>query len=92
MSKIKSLGVARAEKSQDCRDWSVIDCLRDTIAQIEAGKINPDQCVVIMLQRFPKTQTWENHWAAAGLTTRDHLALIEIHKHTVLTEVIKPGV
>ena len=75
-----SLNEVRAEKEGDCRMWSVAECLRAVLRDIEEGKINPDAVYVAMRETgddggliFP--------CRVAGLNTLELWGMISAHLH-----------
>lgn len=73
-----NLNRRRAEKSGDCRHWTVLDALRATIADIEAGTIAPDAVYIAMRQMAPEQRS-KYHYAAAGCTNMELCGLLAIH-------------
>ncbi len=48
MVDIVNLGAKRAKSSQNPYDWSVAESLRDTLEQIESGKLTPDMVYIAL--------------------------------------------
>ena len=46
MSDAVSLAARRVRNSGDCREWSVVECLEDTLAQAREGRWT--KCVVLL--------------------------------------------
>lgn len=46
-----NFALKKVEKTGDCRDWTVLDALKDTISQIEKGEIRPDMVYIAMRDR-----------------------------------------
>jgi len=61
MDEVVSLGRLRAERQEDCRAWSVKDCLREALRSVEAGEIDPD-IVYVAFRQIDKTRdNWQSY-------------------------------
>ena len=79
MSDPVSLATARADKSGDCRDWSVLDALRAAIRDIESGEIKPDIVIVAFREKHDERK-WSNFpMYCAGGTTLEIQGLLAKH-------------
>jgi len=75
----------RAEKNQDCREWSALDALEDLMQDIKAGKYNPSSlCIHFWEKNEDGSRT--HHYQVAGLTFPEHIALLATAQHRVITE------
>lgn len=75
-----------AERNDDSRSWSVADCLRDMLAEIESGKIAPT-CVAVHYWTPSEADGRVHHgFHAAGLTYEGHLALLALAQQKTLDE------
>ena len=61
-----NLGAARVDRTGDCRDWSVLDCLRDTIREIESGDLEAEMIYIAMASPVRDDQTRRYRYKAAG--------------------------
>ncbi len=43
---VSNLNSKRADRSGDCRDWTVTDCLEEALREIAEGEINPDMVYI----------------------------------------------
>lgn len=79
-----SLAARRVEKTQDCRDWSVVDCLKEAIRSIEAGEIDPSQVVVLLYRDIEDKpgRLWQRN---AGVTRHGTIALLSV-AHQLATQ------
>ena len=50
---VVNLGAYRVRRLQDARAWSPVECLRQLIADIESGKVDPDLLLVLMHDAEP---------------------------------------
>jgi len=78
MAEIESLAKARAGKSGDCRDWSPLDALKETIREIETGERNPDM-IYICAREKTKDMSAVYNWRAAGMTHLETIGLLYKH-------------
>ena len=79
MSDTVSLADARAHKTGDCRDWSVLDVLKAVIRDIESGEIAPDMVMVAMREKDDE-RNWANFpMYCAGGTTLEIQGLVAKH-------------
>lgn len=77
--------VSLAERMDDSTMWTASDALRDALAEIESGKINP-KGLAIHFYEETADGSLVAHWCAADLTYEKHLALLEIAKHRVIDD------
>lgn len=63
---IEFLGPRRADKSGDCRDWSVVDALREALQMIESGELKPDMVYVALSSPAPGNEREFVYKAAGG--------------------------
>lgn len=48
MEKVISLGAIKAKDSGDCRKWTVLEALKETVREIEEGEIEPETLCLLM--------------------------------------------
>lgn len=83
---MNEIAKARAEKMQDCREWSPLDALEDAINSIKSGEINPEQVVVHFLSKEASDGRRLHNFFAAGVTVPQHIALLNLGLKRVLEE------
>ncbi len=74
MADIVNLGAERAKSSQNPHDWSVAECLRDTLDQIESGKLTPDMVYIALGYRGPSGV--DLGYRMAGLSPMEAIGLL----------------
>jgi hypothetical protein len=74
----------RADKKQDSREWSCLDALEDLIERIKSGEINPAQMAIHFYEKTDSGRT--HHFQVANLTYPEHIALLAVASHRVITE------
>jgi hypothetical protein len=87
MARWIGLNEYKAITADDSRLWTPLECLEAMVRDIKSGEIfMPSQLVVHSLA-FPDKDNpsrWHHNWDAAGVTIRDHLALLDIAKESTL--------
>jgi hypothetical protein len=78
-SEVTSLAKLRVEKSGDSREWSALDALRDVIADIESGHIDPTLIYVAMECRDGDFAVYD--FECAGGTKLEYIGLLSHHLH-----------
>jgi hypothetical protein len=83
-----NLAARRAFKQQDATLWSVLDCLRDAVRAIEAGEIDPDQCVLLLYRdrEDASGRLWERQ---AGVTRHGKMALLSVAHHLACADYLE---
>jgi len=76
---VTSLSAKRAEVTRDCRKWSVLDALRETIKRIENNEADPDM-VFIALRESEDGKAFFPSIAAGG-TNIELAGLLAMHQH-----------
>ncbi len=80
-----SLAKARADKSGDCRDWSVLDALREALRLVESGELDATMVYVAFQTRVPdEPDTVEYRWQCAGATKLELVGLLTRHANAVM--------
>jgi len=74
----------RAEQKQDSREWSCLDALEDLIERIKSGEINPSQMTIHFYEKKDEGRT--HHFQVANMTYSEHIALLAVASHRVITE------
>jgi hypothetical protein len=74
----------RANKMQDCREWSCLDALEDTIQRIKSGEIRPTCMAIHFWEKHDNGRT--HHYQVSGLTFPEHIALLSLAEHRVITD------
>jgi hypothetical protein len=77
MSKVVDLELIRKERSNDARDWSVLDALKQAIENIETGKWKPTSGIVALVEESAEGQ--ELIWNAAGCNRFELLGLLSTY-------------
>jgi hypothetical protein len=77
MGKVVDLELVRKEKSNDARDWSVLDALKQAIENIETGKWKPTSGIVALIEESDEGQ--QLIWNAAGVTRLEMLGLLSTY-------------
>lgn len=75
---------ARAKKKQDSREWSCLDALEDAIQRIKSGEIKPMGMAIHFWEKDDDGRT--HHYQVAGLTFPEHIALLSLAEHRVITD------
>ena len=81
---VESFGKARADKTGDCRNWSVVDALKSALEEVESGRLKPDMVYVAFREkdacriRFPSV--------CAGITPFELVALLAKHSYFALVD------
>lgn len=80
--KVSSLGAARAEKAQDSRLWTPVECLEDLLARFKAGEFKHVKEMAIHFLEVMDPDDPEgdkqHHYQIAGLTCPTHIALLHL--------------
>lgn len=81
MSEPVSLNAVRAQVGRDCRLWSPLEALKDTVARIERGELDPDMVFIAMreVSADGRRAVWPS--VAAGGTRIEILGLLALHAH-----------
>lgn len=85
MGDVVNLSALRAEKSQDCRDWSPLDALRECVAKIESGEWDVEMIYVAIKTRPDAGGQYRTPSRCAGMTRLETIGLLQDHLHGVLT-------
>ncbi len=82
---IISLGEVRAHQNCDARHWTPLEALKSLVRQIEAGELNP--CAVsAWYWDSHKDGSTSLHYAAAGLTYEQHIAMLSLAHHKTVAD------
>jgi hypothetical protein len=80
--KVRSLGAARAEKAQDSRLWTPVECLEDLLARFNAGEFENCKKLAVhfITDDDPEDPDGQHshHYQLAGLTYESHVALLHL--------------
>lgn len=79
-----NISAARAKQCGDCRLWTPLDALRDTIERIESGKLNPDMLYIAMREVAGSMASWPS--TSAGVTSIEAAGLLSAHLHEQLSD------
>ena len=75
----------RAEKMQDCREWSPLDALLSLVDEIKRGEARPVNIVVHWFEDDPDNKGGKiHHWTASGVTFPEHIALLNVALGSIL--------
>lgn len=69
----------------DSRQWSVPDMLSNTVQDLEAGEVEADRALVLLLDT--KDNRFAVHYANAGLCASEAVALLETAKQLFLRDL-----
>ena len=72
----------RAEKKEDCREWTPLDALEDLVKDIKDGKCKPTQLIVHMFEEHDNGK--DHSYVAAGIAIPEHIALLQVAMASVL--------
>lgn len=81
MSDVRSLNAERAIRQDDNSLWTPEDCLRDVIADLRDGKIEPTAVLVLLLDA--DDGKYDFSFRAANLTGTQQIALMSRATHTM---------
>jgi len=86
---VTSLGAVRALKTRDNRLWTPVECLRDCISDIEAGRTPCEKLLVLRLKTtdVDGRDCFDVGYNAAGVKGSEILALLECAKQMILDEM-----
>jgi hypothetical protein len=71
---VVDLELVRREKSNDARDWSVVDALKEAIANIESGKWKPTMGIMALVEDVGDGTRLV--WNAAGCSRFEMLGIL----------------
>lgn len=77
------LAKRRAEKTQDCREWSVEDALEDCLNRVKAGEINPSELIIHYFEK-QNDGSRTHGYTCAGLDFMQHIALLHVAMKNVM--------
>ena len=77
---VESLNARRADKSGDCRDWSVEDALKDALEQVQLGNIKSEM-VYVAFSCDCGNDRREFVYKCAGGTKLELIGLLARHLH-----------
>ena len=78
-----NLAAEKARRTGDCRDWSPLDALKETVREIESGERDFDMIYICARLKTDDGMA-EYTWRAAGMTHLESLGLL--YKHLQWTE------
>lgn len=82
--KIVSLGAERASRAHDARQWKPIEAVRQLLADMEAGVIDPTMIYIAM--RYSTGDGGSAHpFMQAGMNDIETIGLLSQHLHFRLT-------
>lgn len=84
MSDVVSLNSKRAEKSGDCRDWTPLDALRETVAKIESGEWDADMIYIAIKTKPGADGRYGLPSRCAGTSRIESIGLLQEHLHATL--------
>lgn len=71
---------AMARSKGDCRKWTPLDALKETVAEIESGKLALTN-VMILGVNVREDGTWDQFGRFANVTRHETIALLELFKY-----------
>ena len=86
MGDIENIGKARADRSNDSRDWNPVDALRETLRRVEAGEIKPDLIYIAMACEGATPHHVDYRFQCAGGLRLDYLGLLTRFIHLTNTD------
>lgn len=84
MTDIVNFGVAKAEKTQDSRNWTPEDCLQESLSRVQTGAAKPTAVMVLFLTDTDDDKSFDTEWAASNLYGRDMVFLLEFIKAEII--------
>jgi hypothetical protein len=78
MGDVENLGKARADRTNDCRDWTVTDALREALRKVESGEIKPEM-VYVAFYSHTEDRLCEYDYQCAGGKKIELLGLLTRH-------------
>ena len=87
MTEITSLSVARAERENNNSLLTPVECLTIAVREIENGERKCQSILVITLNRGDDNKGFGVGFYASNLKASDQLALIEVMKAFILTDM-----
>ena len=85
-AEITSFNAARAERHNDNRMWTPVECLRDCIDLIEKGEIHVDRLMVLRVN-LDGGECFNVGYNLANINGSTALALLEVAKALILTDM-----
>lgn len=79
MSQVVNLGAARADRTRNAKNWTVVEALRQALDDVESGRLQPSMVYVAFqtadgdLRGYP--------FVAAGATALETMGLLAQHLH-----------
>ncbi len=84
---VESFGKAKAEKTGDCRNWTVADALKAALEEVESGVLNPDMVYIAFRESDDGNGTKRYEYIIAGMTSFDVAGLLTKHLFADLHQV-----
>lgn len=81
--KIVSIGSARAEESGNCKDWTSLEALRETVNELESGDMEMEAIVILgwAKNRDKKSEFFQRF---AGVNHETVTAMLALAQHNNL--------
>lgn len=80
---VVSLAQIKADKSQDCRDWTPRDALAEALRQIDAGEMKPEMIYIACRTLIGEDAVDYNHFSAGG-DRMQLVGLLSYHKARII--------
>lgn len=77
---VDNLGAHRANRTGDCRDWTVTDALREALRQVESGEVKAEMVYVAFSASVPGNKR-DFVYQCAGGTKLELIGLLARHLH-----------
>lgn len=76
-----SLAARRVDRSNDCRDWTPLEALRELVKDIESGARNPRAIYVAMESETDEASYTKLGFVCAGADRTELVGLLMRHVH-----------
>lgn len=87
MTEIRSINALRAERENDNKLLSPLECLEDAAEDVRSGKVPATKVLVLCLDTGPEDTSYNVHFHASKLRASEMLALLEVFKQRVLRDM-----
>ena len=84
---VENFRKALVDKNHDCRLWTPIDALEDTIVELR-GKENVKQLAIHWMEDLPEGGC-RHYYCVAGVTHAEHIALLQLAIHRATEDWLK---
>jgi hypothetical protein len=85
--KVVNLGAERALRENDNAAWSPAECLDNAADEVRSGERLCDRVLILFLDKGPDGLEFTVGWQAANMQSSEMIALMEITKARLITEM-----